>query len=303
MLSKHPTTGRPARRTRWWAVLIAPAAAALAMSVVPAAASHAATTVAGAMKAHAAPATALPVLTLKLTGTKVIVGGTRKSGAETVVTDVTYNNTNGGAQPVLVRLDPGVTDAQFLKTVPLAGKDPNNIYGIGQIAFSPQANKGFTSAQVSLQPGRYAALDVNAPGKTPPLTLFTVTKAAKPLPLPTPAATVSTIDFGFQNPATIKAGSLVRWQNKGFVVHMILGLQAKSLADASNIAKLLKEGKGNQVVPSGSYGWAGALSHGESFQSVVTQPAGFWVLVCFMDTQDGREHTTLGMEKVIQIVK
>ena len=26
-------------------------------------------------------------------------------------------------------------------------------------------------------------------------------------------------------------------------------------------------------------------------------------IACFMDTQDGREHTTLGMEKVIQIVK
>jgi hypothetical protein len=29
---------------------------------------------------------------------------------------------------------------------------------------------------------------------------------------------------------------------------------------------------------------------------VISQPAGFWVLACFMDTQDGREHTTLGME-------
>jgi hypothetical protein len=27
------------------------------------------------------------------------------------------------------------------------------------------------------------------------------------------------------------------------------------------------------------------------------------VIACFMDTQDGREHTTLGMEKVIQILK
>jgi hypothetical protein len=53
----------------------------------------------------------------------------------------------------------------------------------------------------------------------------------------------------------------------------------------------------------GTYDWNGALSHGQSFQSVISQPKGFWVVACFMDTQDGREHTTLGMEKVIQIVK
>jgi hypothetical protein len=29
----------------------------------------------------------------------------------------------------------------------------------------------------------------------------------------------------------------------------------------------------------------------------------FWVLVCFFGTQDGQEHTVLGMVKVIQIVK
>jgi len=36
---------------------------------------------------------------------------------------------------------------------------------------------------------------------------------------------------------------------------------------------------------------------------VVTQKPGYWVIACFMDTQDGREHTTLGMEKIIQILK
>jgi hypothetical protein len=53
----------------------------------------------------------------------------------------------------------------------------------------------------------------------------------------------------------------------------------------------------------GSFGWVGALSHGQSFQLVVTQKPGYWVQACFMDTRDGREHTVLGMERVIQIVK
>jgi hypothetical protein len=35
----------------------------------------------------------------------------------------------------------------------------------------------------------------------------------------------------------------------------------------------------------------------------VTARPGIYVLVCFMDTQDHREHTRLGMERTIQIVK
>jgi hypothetical protein len=36
---------------------------------------------------------------------------------------------------------------------------------------------------------------------------------------------------------------------------------------------------------------------------VISQTPGYWVIACFMDTQDGREHTSLGMEKVIHILK
>jgi hypothetical protein len=60
---------------------------------------------------------------------------------------------------------------------------------------------------------------------------------------------------------------------------------------------------GAQALATGEYGWDGALSHGQGFESVVSQTPGYWVIACFMDTQDGREHTTLGMEKVIHIVK
>ena len=31
-------------------------------------------------------------------------------------------------------------------------------------------------------------------------------------------------------------------------------------------------------------------------------PSGYYVEACFMDTQDGREHTQLGMERLVQIV-
>jgi hypothetical protein len=34
---------------------------------------------------------------------------------------------------------------------------------------------------------------------------------------------------------------------------------------------------------------------------VVRVRPGYWVLACFQATQDGREHTRLGMERVIHI--
>jgi hypothetical protein len=36
-------------------------------------------------------------------------------------------------------------------------------------------------------------------------------------------------------------------------------------------------------------------------QEVLNANPGYYVQACFMDTQDGREHTVLGMERVIQI--
>jgi hypothetical protein len=38
-------------------------------------------------------------------------------------------------------------------------------------------------------------------------------------------------------------------------------------------------------------------------QEVITAKPGVYVIACFMDTQDGREHTQLGMERMIKVVK
>jgi hypothetical protein len=48
---------------------------------------------------------------------------------------------------------------------------------------------------------------------------------------------------------------------------------------------------------------ANALSHHAFEQQVISNQPGSWVLVCFMNTQDGREHTQLGMERIIRIVR
>ena len=38
-------------------------------------------------------------------------------------------------------------------------------------------------------------------------------------------------------------------------------------------------------------------------QEVLIAKPGFYVQACLMDTQDGREHTQLGMERLIKITK
>jgi hypothetical protein len=158
--------------------------------------------------------------------------------------------------------------------------------------------------QVTLAPGRYVAVDI-APSGVPPLTAFTVTKAASPASLPRPGATVASIDFAFRGAARLHDGELVRFANRGFVVHMIIAVRGSSRAGARQIARLLKAGKDGkaQRLATTFEAYANVLSHGASQQLVVHSKPGYWVLACFMDTQDGREHTRLGMERVIHIVK
>src|SRR5207245_10373674 len=121
-----------------------------------------------ALAAHAAPAArtahgaSLPVIAVAMNGKKITVGGALQSGGVTVVSTVTGEP--AGA-PTFVRLDPGVTVAQLFKA---AAGDPNNIALIASIVFSPQAPKGTSSAQVSLKPGNYVAVDLGPNTKTPP---------------------------------------------------------------------------------------------------------------------------------------
>jgi hypothetical protein len=257
-----------------------------------------------ALAAHSAPSArptargaALPVIKVAMNGKKITVSGARRSGGVNVVSTVTGEP--AGA-PTFVRLNPGVTVAQLLKA---AQGDPNNIALIASIVFSPQANKGTSSAQATLAPGRYAALD--ATSRTPPLTTFTITKASSPAKLPKPQATVSSIEFGFRGPGTLHNGELVRFANDGFVVHMIVAGRGANLAGANKIAKLLKAGKDGkaQRLATGFTAFFNILTHGAYQQQVVHVRPGYWVLACFMDTQDGREHTQLGMERVIHITK
>ena len=263
--------------------------------------------IAGAAPTRAASAVAaraagsLPVITITMTGKKITVGGTLQSGGVRIVSKVS-NEALGS--PVLVRLDPGVTLDQFRAALPKIAADQNNIEGIGAFVFSPQASKGTSSAQATLAAGQYVAADL-APSGQPPLTTFMITKSASPATLPKPGATIASIEFAFRGPVRLHDGELVRFANHGFLVHMIVAARARSLAGAREVARLLKAGKNAQAgrLVTNSYNFDNILSHGAYQQLVIHNRPGFWVLACFMDTQDHREHTLLGMERVIQIVK
>lgn len=241
----------------------------------------------------------LPLIVIIMNGKKITVTGALQSGGVRIVSKVVRE---AQGDPTLVRLDPGVTVAQVLKA---AAGDPNNIALIASVVFSPQANKGISTAQANLKPGQYVAVDLASRAKTPPLTTFTIKKATAPASLPKPQATMSAIEFGFRGPARLHDGELVRFANHGFLVHMMVAIRGRDAAGAREIARLLKAGQDRQAqhLATGSFSFFGILTHNAYQQQVIRNRPGYWVLACFMETQDGREHTRLGMERVIRIVK
>jgi hypothetical protein len=259
---------------------------------------------AGNASAHrASAAAALPTVTVTMDGKSIAVGGTLQSGAVTIQSTVSGV---GQAEPTLVHLNPGATFEQAFNAAAAHNGDPNYLRPYGSIVFDTAANKGTSTAQVVLEPGNYAAIDTQ--GQDPrkwPHTNFTVTQAASPATLPNPQATVAAVEFNFRTPPVLHDGELVRFEDDGFLVHMVAAAQVKSMSDARKLTALLIAGKDKLAnkVPIGFQLFAGPLSSGSMQQLTVTAKPGIYVLLCFMDTQDGREHTRLGMEHTIRITK
>jgi hypothetical protein len=246
-------------------------------------------------------ASSLPTLTLTLTKNTVTVGGSEVSGAVNVVSTV---NGEASDDPGLVLLKPGVSIAQFANVVSHLGNNSplDAIDPYGTIVFDGQAAKGQpSSAEVDLLPGTYVALE-NGNGHA----VFTVAPSASPASLPAPGATVKAIDFGFKGASVLHDGELVRFENTGFLIHMFLYGQVRSVADAKKAEALLLKGNinaaGNKyAIAEGQF--AGPLSTGAMQQEVITQPPGIYVVLCEMNAQDGRPHFELGMFRTIRIVK
>jgi hypothetical protein len=279
---------------------VAVLAGTVAVSTVAASASAARPHLARATTAAAAHA-ALPKITVAMNGKKITVGGALQSGGVRIVSTVTREPQG---DPIFVRLDPGVTLAQFFALLhSSAAGDPNNLNGTASIVTDAQANKGTSRIQANLKAGQYVAFDTarGNPAKWP-FTTFTIAKAAHPASLPRPAATIAAIEFGFRGPGTLHRGDLVRFANHGFLVHMIVFATASSHRQARKVARFLKEGKQRKAQrhATGFGTFAGPISHG-AYQQLVVRHRGWYVLACFMQTQDGRDHTRLGMERVIHV--
>ncbi len=252
--------------------------------------------------AQAAP---LPTLTLTVTKTSIAVGGSTQSGAVNVVSTAGAGVKESNA--ILFLLKPGATVAEVEGALKGgAGKDPNKATKYGTIVFDAEASSGGTNeAQTYLQPGNYVALGSTGEGGPKLKEAFTVTAAASPAALPTPEATIRSIEFGFRGPSTLHDGELVRFENEGYLVHMDIVFPVKNHSAAKTVVKDLLAGKekGIEKLITGPPFGAGPLSHEAFQQTTITAKPGWYVQACFMETQDGRDHTRLGMERIIKIVK
>ncbi len=251
-----------------------------------------------------AASSGLPTLTLALNGRSVAVSGALQSGAVNVVSRVSVQHT----EPVLIRLNPGVPFSAFAHAgaaINAHHGDLNYLAPYGSIVFDVSADKGSTSAQTTLQPGNYLAVDLSSSKADPPHTTFVIGHAPQPRSLPRPGATITAIDFAFRGPSTLHDGELVRFQNSGFLVHPVQGIGVKNARNARRLTALLRAANDKEApkLAISAPEFAGPLSRGGVQQELITEPPGIYVLASILPTQDGREQTQLGMERTIEIVK
>jgi hypothetical protein len=256
--------------------------------------------------AQASSGSALPKLSLSLTDSTITVRGSTQSGAVNVVS--TYSGKKEAAA-VLFRLNPGVTSAEaeaLLKSKKLQ-KDINTTSEVGAIVFDAEVHPGQVSeAQTTLAPGQYLALNAGGQGSPKVYSSFTVTASSSPVELPKPQATIRSIEFGFKGPGTLHDGELVAFKNEGWLVHMDLAFPVASQAAAKQVITALKTGnqKGlGKLIVGEPVSFSGPVSHGALQQETITAKPGWYVQVCFMETQEGVPHTLLGMERAIKITK
>jgi plastocyanin len=257
----------------------------------------------GGLAASSTPSPTLPRINVAMNGTSIAVSGSLVSGAVNVVSTTTHEDVG---QLVLFRLNPGVTPAQVLAHANTPDIDSLSAYG--SIVADAAAPRGVSAFQTSLQPGQYVAVDVsNSNPAKQPYTGFTVAASAQPAALPVPRATISAIDFGFRGATTLRTGTIVRFVNRGYVVHMIIFSRLNPGADPKQVIKTLRTGTDAQVnkLPvSGNFAFGlGPVMHGGSQQMTLHAAPGTYVIVCYMDTQSGIAHFRLGMERIIHIIR
>ena len=247
----------------------------------------------------ASAASTLPTLRLALTGkTGIKVSGSEVSGAVRITS--TFKGKHQGDFG-LVRLDPGVPFTKAFHAVQSHHGDLNALTPFGSLMVDGTAPG---TIETVLTPGNYVALNITGNGQ-PAFKQFTVAKSASPAPLPAAAATETSIEFAFKGPSVLHKGTMVRVRNAGYLVHMDVLIGARNKAGANRIKALLKAGKDReaQKLAISFLSLAGPVSPGAMQQEILNFAPGYYVQVCFMDTQDHREHTQLGMDRAVRIVK
>jgi hypothetical protein len=264
----------------------------------------------GSLGAPTSQAATLPTLTLSLSpGAISAAGATTQSGAVNVV--VTAAKGLHEPTAVLVLLKPGVTPEElttYLAATKAAARDPNLVARYGSLVTDVETSAGGSSeVQTTLQAGTYVALDIAGSNAASwPHTSFAVKTATSPVALPAAQATESSIEFGFRGPSTLHDGQLVRFENEGFLVHMNIGIPVKSRKAAKRLVKALHTGNekaAGKLFAGAPVTFVGPISTGGFQQEVITAAPGWYVQTCFMQTEDGRTHTLLGMERIIKIAK
>jgi hypothetical protein len=245
----------------------------------------------------------LPTISIAMDGASITVGGTLQSGA--VQVEATTTQEAFGA-PMLFRLNDGVTPEDLFAALASPElQDANNAALFGSIVFDAQVAAGTSDVQTTLESGEYVAFDTRKNDPTNwPHTTFSVAEAAQPASLPAADATIHAIEFGFRAPNTLHDGDLVRFRNDGFLVHMVIGLRTRNAADARQVAALLLAGKDAKTrhLTVGFEAFMFPVSTGAVQQQALDVKPGRYVLACFMTTQDGREHTQLGMVDIVKVV-
>ena len=256
------------------------------------------------MGTPAVAAGSLPTLALTLTGKSISAPSSVTAGAYNVTSTVSGE---GMGVPTLVKLAPGVSFPQAFGAVVSHGGDPNALQGLASISYSAVAPKGISSAQTVLTPGNWVALDTvgNNPQKWP-LTQFTVTSSSSPAALPRAAATIKAEEFRFVGPSKLHRGSMVRVEDAGYLAHMIIAMPVKNAKTAKAVTVFMRAGRDSRagkLVSGPPVQLLGTVSPGAVQQAPLSLKPGYYVLACFMDTQDHREHTQLGMLKTVRVTR
>jgi hypothetical protein len=246
----------------------------------------------------------VPTMNIALNGaTGISVSGSTGSGAVKIVTTFSGKVPAGGNGPAfaLFRANPGASFQQAIAAVQRAHGDINALNPYGALLVSG----GPGTTQAVLTPGSWVALNVTGNGK-PGAQPFTVTQSASPAALPAANETETAIEFGFRGPRVLHDGTTLRAINGGWLVHMDIFIGVRSAAGGRTAMALLRAGKDNgagRFFTHSFFSASGPVSHGAVQQEVLNVKPGYYVEACFMDTQDGREHTRVGMERLVKVVR